>query len=75
MVLREYMLFRVNVQLRQITELQGYFKSIVELKLLLIVYPMHYVYMGKKSQWKTGILKIDLYILKMTHLTLVNLEV
>ena len=56
MVLREDMLFRVNVQLRQITELQGYFKSIVELKLLLIVYPMHYIYMGKKSQWKTGIL-------------------
>ena len=50
------MLFRVNVQLRQITKLQGYFKSIAELKLLLIVYPMHYVYMGKKSQWKTGIL-------------------
>ena len=52
---------RVNVQLRQITELQGYL-SLVELRLLLIVYLTHYVYMGKKSQWKTGILlKIDLY--------------
>ena len=56
------MLFRVNVQLRQITELQGYFKRLVELKLLLIVYPMHYVYMGKKSQWKTRtLLQIDIY--------------
>ena len=52
---------RVNAQLRQITELQGYL-SLVELRLLLIVYLTHYVYMGEKSQWKTGILlKIDLY--------------
>ena len=34
-------LFRVNVQLRQITELQDYFKSLVGLRLLLIVYLMH----------------------------------
>ena len=36
-------LFRINVQLRQITELhlQCYFKSLVGLRLLLVVYLMH----------------------------------
>ena len=36
-------LFRINVQLRQITELhlQGYFKSLVGLRLLLVVHLMH----------------------------------
>ena len=61
MILKEDMLFRINVQLRQITELQGHFKSLVELRLytanrLSYELGLH----GDKSQWKTGILlKMD----------------
>ena len=58
------MLFRINTLGRQTTELhlEGYIKSLVGLRLLLIAYLMHQVYMVKKSQWKTGILlKMGIY--------------
>ena len=61
-ILKEDMMFRIYVQLLQITELQGYSKSLVGLRLLLTVYLMDQIYMVKKSQWKTEILlKIDIY--------------
>ena len=47
-------------QLHRIAELQGYFESLVGLRLPLTVCLMHQAYIMKKSQQKPGILlKID----------------
>ena len=54
--------------------LQISFKSLVGLMLLLFVYLMNQIYMVKKSQLKPGVL-LKMHIVRMTHFTLVNLDV